>query len=67
MDTAGALNWRKSSYSTSNGGDCVEVATTSHMVAVRDSKDPAGAVVTVNLNSWRAFAQDTGSKNYARG
>ena len=35
--------WRKSSYSGSNGGDCVEVADTArHSRAVRDSKDPGG-------------------------
>ena len=67
METAEALTWRKSSYSTSNGGNCVEVATASHMIAVRDSKKPAGTVLTVNLDSWRAFTQDTKSNDYARG
>ena len=59
METAGELSWRKSSYSTSNGGDCVEVATTSRVIAIRDSKDPAGAALTVTLDSWRAFTQGT--------
>ena len=67
MEKAAPLSWRKSSYSSSNGGNCVEVATASHMIAVRDSKNPAGTVLTVNLDSWRAFTQDTKSKNYARG
>ncbi|HEX3960411.1 MAG TPA: DUF397 domain-containing protein [Trebonia sp.] len=61
METAEPMSWRKSSYSSSNGGDCVEVATTSHIIAVRDSKDPAGAVLTVTLGSWRAFTQSTKS------
>ncbi|WP_433245611.1 DUF397 domain-containing protein [Actinomadura nitritigenes] len=34
--------WRKASRSTSNGGDCVEVARVSDTVAIRDSKDPHG-------------------------
>ncbi|MFB4319842.1 DUF397 domain-containing protein [Actinomadura sp. 21ATH] len=39
MDLTGA-KWRKSSYSSSNGGNCVELAGLPGMVAVRDSKDP---------------------------
>ena len=27
METTGPLSWRKSSYSTTNGGSCVEVGT----------------------------------------
>ncbi|GAA4365078.1 hypothetical protein GCM10023088_10080 [Actinomadura verrucosospora] len=34
--------WRKSSYSASNGGNCVELADAATGVAVRDSKDPDG-------------------------
>jgi hypothetical protein len=37
------MAWRKSSFSGSNGGSCVEVAGT--LRAVRDSKNP-GAVLT---------------------
>ena len=37
-----SIEWRKASYSTSNGGACVEVAVTGDTVAVRDSKDPEG-------------------------
>jgi hypothetical protein len=39
MDVIGSA-WRKSSYSGSNGGTCVEVGTTGPAVAVRDSKHP---------------------------
>lgn len=45
--------WRKSSYTTANGGDCVELASGSGIVAVRDSKDPEGPKLLV---SRRAFA-----------
>ncbi|WP_433244219.1 DUF397 domain-containing protein [Actinomadura nitritigenes] len=34
--------WRKASYTTSNGGNCVELASVPGTVAVRDSKDPDG-------------------------
>jgi Domain of unknown function (DUF397) len=51
----GAL-WRKSSYSGNGGGDCVEVARDlSRAVAVRDSKDPQGPVLTVEPAGWRDF------------
>lgn len=36
------LQWRKATYSSSNGGNCIEVATVDQTVAVRDSKDPDG-------------------------
>jgi hypothetical protein len=48
--------WRKSSYSGSNGGNCVEVAMLpGHSRAVRDSKDPGGPNLTFNRDEWRAF------------
>jgi hypothetical protein len=38
--------WRKSSYSGNNGGQCVEVAVNlTGVVAVRDSKNPGPALV----------------------
>jgi hypothetical protein len=46
----------KSSHSSGNG-ECVEVARNlPHTIAVRDSKTPAGAIVTVGPRAWRAFA-----------
>ena len=48
--------WRKSSYSGSNGGNCVEVADNlPGIVAVRDSKDPVGPALTFAPADWRAF------------
>jgi hypothetical protein len=48
--------WRKSSFSGGSGGNCVEVATNlPGMVAVRDSKDPAGPVLTLTPAQWRSF------------
>ena len=52
----GNSTWRKSSYSGSNGGDCVEVADNlSGVVAVRDSKNPGGPVLAFGPGEWRAF------------
>ncbi|MFI7080562.1 DUF397 domain-containing protein [Micromonospora sp. NPDC049903] len=48
--------WRKSTRSGPDGGNCVEVADNlSGVVAVRDSKDPAGPVLVFGPGSWRAF------------
>ena len=50
------LVWRKATRSTSNGGNCVEVARNlPGIVAVRDSKDPHGPVLTVSADEWAAF------------
>jgi hypothetical protein len=48
--------WRKSSYSASNGGQCVEVARNlPAVVAVRDSADPDGARLVLTPAAWAAF------------
>jgi hypothetical protein len=53
-DLAGAI-WRKSTHSN-NGGNCVEVARNlPGIVAVRDSKDPAGAVLSFSPAGWQSF------------
>jgi len=49
-------DWRKSSRSGSNGGNCVEVARNlPGIVAVRDSKNPHGPVLTVSRDEWARF------------
>ncbi|MFF5264298.1 DUF397 domain-containing protein [Actinomadura viridis] len=53
MDLAVA-KWRKSNYSGSNGGNCVELASLAGVVAVRDSKDPGGPVLLVSPAVLRA-------------
>ena len=53
MDLSKA-KWRTSSHSTGNGGDCVEVAAAA-LVAVRDSKDPHGPVLSFTAQRWAAF------------
>jgi hypothetical protein len=55
MDLTGAT-WRKSSYSSGNGGACVEVARNlPDTVAVRDSKDPGGPGLAFAPDQWRTF------------
>jgi Domain of unknown function (DUF397) len=50
------VTWRKAGYSTSNGGNCVEVAVApSSAVAVRDSKGPDGPKLAFTPGDWRAF------------
>ncbi|RAY11756.1 DUF397 domain-containing protein [Actinomadura craniellae] len=52
-----AAQWRKSSRSGSNGGDCVEVAALPGGIAVRDSRDPSGPALTFSRTAFRAFAR----------
>ncbi|MCA2201936.1 DUF397 domain-containing protein [Streptomyces griseoincarnatus] len=50
------LAWIKSSYSGTNGGDCLEVAVREDTVYVRDSKAvEAGPVLRVGRDQWAAF------------
>lgn len=49
------LNWFKSSYSGGAGGECVEVATCSHTVHVRDTKDTNHPALMVGSEAWAAF------------
>lgn len=46
--------WRKSSYSGSNGGSCVEVASDGG-VLVRDTTDRAGGTLAFSPEAWQAF------------
>jgi hypothetical protein len=51
-----AATWRKSSYSNSDGGQCVEVCDDfAGVLAVRDSKDPQGPALVFTGASWTAF------------
>jgi hypothetical protein len=55
MDSIENAQWRKSSYSGSNGGACVETAILPYGRAVRDSKDPDGPKLTFAADEWLAF------------
>ncbi|WP_073952357.1 DUF397 domain-containing protein [Streptomyces kebangsaanensis] len=62
-DGHGQLAWRKSSYSGSGGGNCVEVAETVGEVVVRDSKNARGARVHVSREAWTAFLPYSGGRS----
>ncbi|MEU8503966.1 DUF397 domain-containing protein [Streptomyces brevispora] len=55
IPTAHELTWFKSSYSTGNGGECVEVAAAATRVHIRDSKQTSGPVLTVGPGAWMGF------------
>jgi hypothetical protein len=64
MDLTGAA-WRKSSFSSGNGGACVEVAILpgateggGGLVALRDSKDPDGPALVFTPDEWQGFLAD---------
>ncbi|MFE2072773.1 DUF397 domain-containing protein [Streptomyces misionensis] len=56
-----SVTWRKSSYSNTSGGDCLEVSddhpTT---IPVRDSKNPHGPVLLFTDPAWAAFVGAVG-------
>jgi len=59
-----AAAWRKSTYSA-NGSTCVEVARNlPGVVAVRDSKDPAGPRLAFGPEEWQRFAASVKSGQF---
>ncbi|MFE0033749.1 DUF397 domain-containing protein [[Kitasatospora] papulosa] len=51
-----AVTWRKSSYSNSDGGECVEVSDDfAAVVPVRDSKNPHGPALVFAADGWSSF------------
>ncbi|MFJ4981295.1 DUF397 domain-containing protein [Streptomyces coeruleorubidus] len=50
------MQWRKSTYSSDQGGQCLEVAETPHTtIAIRDSKTPAGPILTLDPATFTTF------------
>ncbi|MEV4507750.1 DUF397 domain-containing protein [Dactylosporangium sp. NPDC049525] len=56
LESAG---WRKSTRSGPYSDNCVEVAFVGGAVALRDSKDKAGAVLLFTPEEWLAFVGGT--------
>ncbi|MHB9858470.1 DUF397 domain-containing protein [Streptomyces sp. YIM S03343] len=52
-----AVAWRRSSYSNSDGGQCVEISDdfAAVVVPVRDSKAPRGPVLVFPADGWSSF------------
>ncbi|MFF5214211.1 DUF397 domain-containing protein [Micromonospora sp. NPDC000442] len=62
-DLTGAV-WRTSTRSSSNGGNCVEVADNlPGVVGVRDSKDRTGPVLVFAPAAWQAFVARTAGRS----
>ncbi|MFD8426092.1 DUF397 domain-containing protein [Streptomyces coelicoflavus] len=52
------MNWRKSTYSDGGEGDtCVEIAESDTHIAIRDSKAPARATLSLRAPSFAAFIE----------
>lgn len=50
------MQWRKSSYSSGTGGECVEVADNlPGIIPVRDSKTPEGPALVFPPRAWALF------------
>lgn len=48
--------WRKSSFSSGNGGNCLEAGNTGAAVAVRDTKQNGeGPVLAFTREAWATF------------
>jgi hypothetical protein len=54
----GAGSWRKATRSAGNG-ECVEVASATGRVRIRDSKDPEGPVLSYTSDAFRSFLDVT--------
>jgi Domain of unknown function (DUF397) len=58
-DQGQPLRWAKSSYSSGDGGNCIEWApdhaAATGAVPVRDSKDPNGPALTFGADAFAAF------------
>ena len=48
------MDWRKSSHSSGDGGQCVEVARTEG-IAVRDTTNRDGGTLTFTARAWQNF------------
>ncbi len=55
-DASSLTGWRKSTYSGSEGGSCIEILD-GHLsgVPVRDSKAPHGPALVFPIGSWSSF------------
>jgi Domain of unknown function (DUF397) len=47
--------WRKSSYSGTSGGACVETASSAGVILVRDTTDRDGFTLGVPADAWARF------------
>lgn len=62
-ENASSLEWTKSSYSSNDGPQCVEVAAAPGTVHVRDSKDVSRPGFAVSAAGWAAFAANAADQS----
>ena len=55
MESVEEGNFRKASYSSSNGGGCVEVASAPGKVYVRDTTNREAGALSVPPEAWTEF------------
>lgn len=48
-------SWRTSSYSSGNGGQCVEAGHAPGIVLIRDTKHREGVTLSVPAGAWAKF------------
>jgi len=58
-----SLTWLKAQSSTNNG-QCVEIASTAGKVAIRDSKDPDGPILVYTSREFSAFLEGARSGEF---
>lgn len=54
-DTDMTRTWRKSTFSSNGGANCVETASGNGVIRVRDTADREGALLTLSADAWRDF------------
>ncbi|GAU65110.1 hypothetical protein SSP35_01_04470 [Streptomyces sp. NBRC 110611] len=60
------IRWRKSSYSSTNGGECIEIGKgITGVVPVRDSKDPHGPALVFEPSAWSSFVDTVKGGKFA--
>lgn len=58
VDAQQSFAWRTSSYSSGGSGQCVEVGIAEDRVAVRDSKNRDGGMLSMPPAAWTRFVRD---------
>ena len=49
------MDWRKSSFSSAQGGSCVETASSDGVVVVRDTTNRNGGTLSFTADAWKTF------------
>jgi hypothetical protein len=47
--------WHTSTYSSDQGGNCIEITHHNNTHTIRDSKNPTGPTLTLTTTQWSTF------------